>query len=35
MEATKHQAALKNMHRLRQLRLERDAKNLPAKRKPH
>jgi hypothetical protein len=29
LEAFKHQAALKNMHRLRLLRLERDAKNLP------
>ncbi|MGB6753597.1 MAG: hypothetical protein WBD90_11200 [Xanthobacteraceae bacterium] len=29
LEASKHQAALKNMHRLRLLRLERDAKNLP------
>jgi hypothetical protein len=32
-EEARHQAAIKNMHRLRLLRLERDAQNTPAKRK--
>jgi hypothetical protein len=33
LQAAKHQAAMKNMQRLRSLRLERDAKNQPAKRR--
>ncbi len=34
-EQARHEAAIKNMHRLRALRLQRDAQKPPAKQKAH